>query len=183
MMEGNVVVKSSPTSEELHQWIVATLPRAVAYAATLLNDRSLAEDLVHDCYCRLLRKADVYDLVRDGRKLLFRSISNACVNQRSRERPLVSLDELAEKTEMPIDAAAPCPEQGAMRQELQEAVAHGLGRLPVLQRAALELAIYGHGQDDIAAMLGIAEGHVRVLVHRARQAMTSHLRRFLKESP
>ena len=61
-------------------WVLSTLPRAVAYAAGLLHDRASAEDVVHDCYCRLLRRADVYDLPRDGTRLLFRAITNACID-------------------------------------------------------------------------------------------------------
>src|SRR3954469_13181264 len=56
-------------------WVLATLPRAVAYAASLLRDRALAEDVVHDCYVRLLRKSETYDLPRDGTRILFRAIT------------------------------------------------------------------------------------------------------------
>src|SRR5439155_26473074 len=41
----------------LDAWVLATAPRAVAYAAALLRDAVLAEDVVQDCYCRLLQKA------------------------------------------------------------------------------------------------------------------------------
>src|SRR3954467_14628997 len=71
-------------------WILATLPRAIAFATGLLADPDAAEDVVHDCYCRLLQKADVYDLRNDGAKLLFRSITNACID-RSRRRAAISL--------------------------------------------------------------------------------------------
>ena len=74
-------------------WVRDTLPGAVAYAASLLRDRQAADDVVHDCYCRLLQKADVYDLDRDGTKILYRSISNACINRNTREHPHIPLDD------------------------------------------------------------------------------------------
>jgi DNA-directed RNA polymerase specialized sigma24 family protein len=60
-------------------WTLATLPRALAYATSLLSDRTLAEDVVHDCYIRLLEKADSYNLPRDGTKLLYKAIMHACI--------------------------------------------------------------------------------------------------------
>src|SRR5262245_9280357 len=73
---------------DLDALILATAPRAVAYAASLLRDAVLAEDVVQDCYCRLLQKAGEYDLPRDGAKLLFRAVTNACINHTTRRRPV-----------------------------------------------------------------------------------------------
>ena len=42
----------------LDAWVLATAAEAVAYAASLLRDRAAAEDVVQDCYCRLIEKAD-----------------------------------------------------------------------------------------------------------------------------
>ena len=55
----------------LESWVAATAPRALAYARTLIRDQTEAEDLVHDCYSRLLSKVDQYDLPADGTPLLF----------------------------------------------------------------------------------------------------------------
>src|SRR5262245_34850681 len=77
---------------ELDAWVLATAADAVAYATALLRDRITAEDIVQECYCRLLKKADVYDLPRDGRKLLFEAVTNACINHTTRARLVLSLD-------------------------------------------------------------------------------------------
>src|SRR5262245_30361949 len=58
--------KGRPESDAVDAWVRETLPRAVAYARSLLRDLPAAEDVAHDCYCRLLRRADIYDLPRDG---------------------------------------------------------------------------------------------------------------------
>src|SRR5215471_6362081 len=80
------------SNADLDAWVLSTAPDAVAYAASLLRDRAAAEDVVQDCYCRLLQKANVYDLPRDGRKLLFESVTNACINRATRARHVLSLD-------------------------------------------------------------------------------------------
>ena len=60
-------------SDELDAWVLATAPRAVAYARSLLRNPDDADDIVQDCYCRLIAKATVYDLPRDGFKILLRT--------------------------------------------------------------------------------------------------------------
>ncbi len=165
--------------------MVSAIPRAVAYASGLLHDREQAEDVVHDCCCRLLRKAADYDLPRDGMRLLFKSITNACFTANTRVRPVLSLDALTAgglDSRQLADTRAREPEQVAMCKELEQAVGEGLARLPPMQRVALELASLGHSQQEIAEVLETTPSNVRVLVHRARQAMADYLSPFTKEA-
>jgi RNA polymerase sigma-70 factor (ECF subfamily) len=164
---------------ECDAWVLATAADAVAYAASLLRDRAAAEDVVQDCYCRLLAHRPPYDLPRDGRRLLFAAVTNACINRASRARPALSLDAAGSGGEglygaLP-DRAAEAPERALMRRELEDAVAAALDLLPVPQRAALELKSLGHPLEDVAAALGVTPNYAGVLVHRARQAMARHL--------
>jgi RNA polymerase sigma-70 factor (ECF subfamily) len=173
--------------DDLDAWVLATAPRAVAYATSLLHDRTQAEDVVQDCYCRLLQRAHVYDLPRDGLKLLFRSITNACINVSTRKRPVVSLDALkardSEGAAMEIaDRSAQEPGRILMDRELEEAVAQGLTRLPDQQRAALELKSLGQTQQEIAEILNITATYAGVLIHRARQAMAEYLAPYVGET-
>src|SRR5215203_5002824 len=80
-------------SAALDAWVEATLAGAVAFARSLLRDPAAAEDVVHDCFCRLLRRADVYDLPRDGTRLLFRAITNACIDASRGRGPVESYDQ------------------------------------------------------------------------------------------
>jgi RNA polymerase sigma-70 factor (ECF subfamily) len=175
------------SGKDLDAWVLATAADAVAYAASLLRDRGAAEDVVQDCYCRLLQKAGEYDLVRDGRKLLFAAVTNACFNRNSRTRPAVSLDAAGPDGQglhaVLGDQGALTPEREALRRELEQEVAAALDRLPEPQRAALEMKSLGHSLQDIGATLGISPGHAGVLVYRARQAMAKHLAPYLEEQP
>jgi RNA polymerase sigma-70 factor (ECF subfamily) len=171
----------------LDAWVLATAGDAVAYAASLLRDRTAAEDVVQDCYCRLLQKAGEYDLLRDGRKLLFAAVTNACFNRNSRTRPVVSLDAAGTDGQglhaVLADRGSATPEQAVLRKELEQEVGEALQRLPVPQRAALEMKSLGHSLQDIGAALGISPGHAGVLVYRARQAMAKYLAPYLEEQP
>ena len=71
--------------------MLATLPRVVAFARSLLRDHAAAEDVAHDCYCRILAKADVYDIPRRT-KVPFCAITNACIDRTGRDRRHQSLD-------------------------------------------------------------------------------------------
>jgi RNA polymerase sigma-70 factor, ECF subfamily len=168
---------------ELEAWVLSTYSCARAYAASLFRDRALAADIVHDCYIRLLRKADVYDLIHDGTKLLFKAISNAGVD-RKRRRTVLSLDEQSwderdHRHRMANEEEA-SPLEAAIGKELEDAIAVGLSRLPIAQRSALELKSLGYSLEDIADSLGTSPSNAGVLVHRARKALAEHLQRFTR---
>jgi RNA polymerase sigma-70 factor, ECF subfamily len=167
--------KSQP---QLDRWVEETLPRALGYAMTLVPQRSDAEDLVHDCYMRLLAKADVYDLPNDGAKLLFRSITHACINWQQRRPPVVNLD--AQMDALASANSQTRPDQLAMSREMEVAVGEALSSLPMLQRAAVELRSLGHSLAEVAEILEISHGNARVTLHRARQALSDRLASFLK---
>lgn len=163
----------------LDSWITLALPGAIAYASSLLGDRGRGEDVVQDCVCRLLIGAARYDLPRDGRKLLFRAITNACLNLKTRERKHASLDErgrhpaggnweIEDKTTSP-------PPVIAMAEELRQAIAAGLQTLPLPQRSAIELSSLGYRPDEIAEMIDVQPDYARVILFRARRAMATYL--------
>jgi RNA polymerase sigma-70 factor (ECF subfamily) len=172
--------------DDRNGWVVATLPRAVAYALSLLKDRSLADDVVHDCFCRLIQKADVYNLQLDGPRLLFRAVTHACFNHNSRDRRHLSLngqgpgDLRGFEVE---DHRMIQPMQPLLDRELEQAIADGLAQLPMAQRAALELKSLGHSQQEIAEALETTPSNAGVLIHRARQSMARQLAPYLEGPP
>lgn len=176
---------SDSQRDRLDTWVLAAAPRAVAYAASLLRDRSRAEDVVQESFYRLLRKTDEYDLERDGNKLLFTAISRACINANTRRRQMASLH-AATDDDRDFDPADPntvAPDQRMQTLELQQAVGNALEQLPELFRAALELRSLGHGKTEIAEILGVSPSHAGVLVFRARQQLADALAPFLGGSP
>jgi RNA polymerase sigma factor (sigma-70 family) len=163
--------------DDIDAWVVATLPHAVAYALSLLKDRSLAEDVVHDSFCRLIKKGDVYDLKIDGTKLLFRALTHACFNHNARDRRGTG-----DSTNFEVeDRRMIAPMQPILDRELEHAIADALARLPMPQRAALELKSLGHSQQEIAEALETTSSNAGVLIHRARQNMARQLAPYLEE--
>jgi RNA polymerase sigma-70 factor (ECF subfamily) len=168
------------------EWVLSTLPNALAYATSLVRNRDLAEDLVHDCYCRLLQKASVYDLPRDGLKILLRAITNAAIDLQGRRQALQSLD-VPEDNGVPVvaevaDRRVEEPVVEAMTRELEQALETGLAQLPVVQRAALQMKSLGHSMQEIAETLGVSANHAAVIVHRARQSLAQFLAPYLEDT-
>jgi RNA polymerase sigma-70 factor (ECF subfamily) len=157
---------------DLEAWLRGALPRAVAYARTLLPRPQDAEDIVHDVLCRLLDHPE-YDLPEDGDKLLFRSITNACINA-SRRRHLLRLH-FPDGQESRASAAARDPGHVAAERDLLWKVRDELRRLPLKQRAAVELKATGRTLDEIAAVLDVSATYAGVLVHRGRKKLRRRL--------
>ncbi|WP_437193406.1 RNA polymerase sigma factor [Planctomicrobium sp. SH527] len=179
------MAQSKSADEELAAWVSKSAPQVLGYALTLVRHKDVAEDLVQDCYRRLLAKAKDYNLRDDGTKLLYRAITNACINWTRRQHHEVSLNQLPQATQAkghPLaDPSAAEPIQLAMKQELEAAIEACMERLPVEQRATLELRALGHSLVDIADMLNISHGNARVLLHRARGSLAEWLRPYLEE--
>jgi RNA polymerase sigma factor (sigma-70 family) len=170
----------SDPREAIEAWMLATLPRALSFATSLLRDRSLAEDVVHDCYVRLLQKAATYDLARDGTKILFKAITHACVDRNYRDRTLLSLEVEGCNGRPTVDGRMGDPLDLVVHRELEEAVADELDRLSVAQRGALELKSLGYSLAEIAEALGTSPSNAGVLVFRARKILADQLARFLE---
>jgi RNA polymerase sigma factor (sigma-70 family) len=165
--------------DDVRAWLADCLPRAIVYARSLVRDASEAEDVVQECVYRLLRRADRYDLPQDGTRLLYRAITNECLNRKTRGRSVVSL-ELRDEEQRPLherlaDPRAEQPLEVMLTDELRSRLDQALDELPIAQRAALELRSLGYSLEEIAAALSVTANHAGVLVHRARQAVRARV--------
>ena len=174
------LVVRSAEPDELDAWVLASAPRAVAYATSLLRDRDQAEDVVQDCYCRLLAHSARYDLPNDGLRLLLKAISHACINLRTRRHGGFSLFSREGRPLELADPSVPDPRGLLLDRELAEVIDRGLATLPVRQRAAIELKSQGHSLAEIAEILEVHANHVGVLVHRGRAALRTILAPYLR---
>jgi len=170
----------------LERWLLSVVPRAVAYARSITSRPDDAEDVVHDVICRLLNHRE-YDLAADGEKILFRSITNACINRRSRARAMASLDARNRDTGEPVvepaeESAESDPVAMAIEGELAAAVRRELANLPPLQRAAVELKAMDRSLREIAEILDVTAANAGVLVHRGRKLLAERLAPYLQES-
>jgi RNA polymerase sigma-70 factor (ECF subfamily) len=136
-----------------------------AYVARTLGDFSQVDDVVQESFLRLLRMPGLPDDSVQLRKVVFRIASNLMVDEwrRRRRSPAVSED----APDPPAHDA-----DGALRLDMASVFA----KLTPQQRQMMWLS-YVEGQDhrEIASALGLREGSIRVLLHRARKKLASLL--------
>ncbi len=130
----------------------------LAAARRLVSD-GRAEDVLQQALLSAFTALRSGTEVRHVRGWLYRIVRNAAV----KTRPLA---------ETPLDestAAGPALEEVVEERELAMSAMTEISRLPERQRTALVgSALGGLGRAELAASMGLSEGAVRQLVHRAR---------------
>jgi RNA polymerase sigma-70 factor, ECF subfamily len=168
--------------ELLEAWVRLNTGPGLAYAKSLLRDHHQAEDIVQDCLCRILSRAGEYDLISDGRRILFRSITNACINHSTRFRLVTGLEDEENGSEYQVmDHREQQPVDQLVYRETSQKIAAILDLLPTEQRAALQMKSVGCSQEEIASELGILPNHAGVLIFRARKFVEKHLGGLMEE--
>lgn len=136
-----------------------------AYVARTLGDFGQVDDIVQESLLRLLRMPDAPDDSVQLRRLVFRIASNLMVDEWRRRRRSPTASENASDP-------AVHDTDGALRLDM----ANVFAKLTPQQRQMMWLS-YVEGQDhrEIASALGLREGSIRVLLHRARKKLASLL--------
>lgn len=130
--------------------------------ALITDDRQAAEDLVHEVFVRAVARGEYLGMHPDPEGWLFRTGYNLA---RGRWRLLRRRHAVAQQHPM-------LPER-----EWEELVdlRESLGRLSPAHREAIILHHYlGYTVEDMASLLGCAEGTVKSRLHRGRSAL-AHL--------
>lgn len=136
------------------------------YALSLLLSRDEAEDAVSDLLERLWRDRGRLDACRSVRSYVMTCVRNACYDRLRSRQARVLRDETLTGTSERVSTAA------ADDWEARDLVRLAMAQLPALQREVLHLReIEGFSAREIAAALGLQEGHVRVILSRARNAL------------
>jgi RNA polymerase sigma-70 factor (ECF subfamily) len=134
-----------------------------AYVATLLHDRSAAEDVTAQAFERAFRKSGSYDGRRGGpRAWLFGIARNAALDELRRRRRSAALD--AE----PADPETPAPEDAADRALQRAAVRAALASLGAREREVIALKFHaGLDNAELAQVLGVSVSNAGTQLHRA----------------
>ena len=143
---------------DFEQLYRATRDDVFAYVATLLHDRSAAEDVTALAFERAFRKRKSFDSRRGSeRAWLFGIARNA------------ALDELRRlKRTAPLETAPASPDEELERTLRRAAVRTALAALPARDRELIALKFHaGLDNAELAAVLGVSVSNAGTRLHRA----------------
>jgi RNA polymerase sigma-70 factor, ECF subfamily len=161
------VVESMPLvaadhAEGFSELYERTFPRVYAYVASLLRDRSAAEDVTAQAFERAYRKRRSYRPARGSMDAwLFGIARNAALDElrRRKRRAVLEVD--------PEDTVSPAPEDQAELALRREAVRAALASLEGQERDLIALKFAGGlSNGEIARVLGMSESNVGTRLHR-----------------
>ena len=134
-----------------------------AYVATLLRDRSAAEDVTAAAFERAYRKQRTYKAGRGSeRAWLFGIARNAALDELRRRKRTAAL------TAEPEDVEAATPEDDADAALRRAAVRAALTKLEPRERELVALKFHaGLANAEIAAVLGVSVSNAGTQLHRA----------------
>ena len=157
-----LVVLARNGHERAFEAIVERYRGALLRAARRYLPDARAEDALQQAYLAAWSALQRGDEVRDLRAWLYRIVHNTALNQlRVGGYDYAELEESLRGGEAPQEEME---RRAVVRQTLT-----GLAALPDRQREALlKIAVEGRSQEEVAVALGVSEGAVRQLVHRAR---------------
>lgn len=150
--------------------VVEHLTMALRMALRLAGDADVAEDLVQETLCRVLRQWRSYRGEASFRSWLLQILVNVDRDRRRRRAHLsIADDDEAEAQSASVAEAATAA-------ELQVRVRNEIDRLPERQR---EVALLSWGEGlaagEIAAALEITEANVYATLHAARKRLAKTL--------
>jgi RNA polymerase sigma-70 factor (ECF subfamily) len=139
-------------------------PSLIAAARRVVQTREDAEDLVQEMWIGALGAARRYEGRASVRTWLNAILRRRIADHFRRSRPVLPFEE---------DLCAGQEGDGEVEVATHELVAHlarKMRELNALEQDALSLCAFEDlDRDDACARLGIARGHLRVLLHRARR--------------
>ncbi len=155
---------------EFERFYAATAASLWAYLRRLGGDPALADDVLQESYVKLLGHVDPASEEREKRAYLYRIATNLLRDRwRQDRREFLGLSSLLggwKEWGRETDASA--------KMDLESA----FHRLEPRERAILWLAyVEGYDHREIAGIVGVKEGSVRVLLFRARKKAARELDR------
>jgi RNA polymerase sigma-70 factor (ECF subfamily) len=156
--------------------------RVYALCLRMTGNTAEAEDLTQDVFTHLFRKIGSFRGEAAFTTWLHRlTVNQVLMHFRKRKvRPEQSIEEL----ETPLDIVAGTDNKGDLPLVDRIAVQRAIAELPLGYRTILVLHdIEGYEHNEIASMLGVAEGTSKSQLHKARLKLRGLLRREAAPNP
>jgi RNA polymerase sigma-70 factor, ECF subfamily len=171
---------SHPANREaLSQALVDHGDRLYSLALRITRDRDLAADAVQEAFATALQRASGFRGESSLGTWLHRIVYTKSIDllrARGREAPLVDEDSAPPGSEDDRVGGAPTwsrpPDEILLGAETRQALENALAQITPMQRLVFELReVEGRDTDEVAAILELPPGTVRVHLHRGRMRL------------
>lgn len=145
-------------------------PKIFRLCMGYVNDRDWAKDLVQEAFIQVWKNLHTFRNEAAIGTWIFRIASNICLRQieRSSRMPKEEIPfQIEDKPEAPHDAHI-------------ELLYKCIATLQEAERLIISLVLEDLPQKEIAAITGIAEGNLRVKIHRIKQTLTQRFNEYEK---
>ena len=158
-------------------------PRLLRLAEATVGSRAVAEEVCQETWLAVMRGVERFEGRSSFKTWLFRILLNRARTSASREqRAGRPEDDVVERFDASgAWASPPVPwservDDRLVAEKLANRVHELLPELPDQQRQVVVLRdVEGLAPDDVASMLGVTDGHQRVLLHRGRAKLRALL--------
>jgi RNA polymerase sigma factor (sigma-70 family) len=160
--------------EDLFDNVYGTLyPILFRIAYRITGSRTKAEDLCHEAFIKYLQREEPLPDIDQTKYWLIRVLKNISLNyekRRSREKRAYG------KLQKTSPRYSTDTEEEFFEEQTRSIVQEALNKLPAKMRMVLVLKEYGAlNYKEIAGILGISEGNVKVRAFRARERLAQLL--------
>lgn len=164
-------------------------PSMIRVAATIVNSRATAEELSQETWIAVLKNIGGFEGRSSLAGWIFTILINKARTRARRDGRSVSFDEGGEENtlsaafdghgrwkEMPELWDEITPERIVAGRRLAEHMRDAIDALPPAQRAVIVLRVQqGLEPSEVCEALGLSDGNMRVLLHRARLSLRARL--------
>lgn len=141
------------------------------YLYTLLRDTSAAEDILQETFLKAFLSLDKTH--PNFRAWLYKVGKNECLNYLKRQKKIVPEADLEPFYE------SGCPLDDILKKEQNRMLLETLIKLPILSREVLVMQYFFEmPQREIAEILDLSPGNVRIIVHRAKKELKKEVEKY-----
>ncbi|WP_455381170.1 RNA polymerase sigma factor [Salinispira pacifica] len=149
-------------------------PIIIRIAYRITNDLDIAEEVCQEAFIRYYERKDALPNAEQAKFWLIRVCKNLALNHEKRKgRERRAYERVFREPKRTQDTG----ETKVLKDETSEAVQQALSALPENLRVVLVLKEYANlNYKEIASIVGISEGNVKVRVFRARERLAEFLK-------
>ena len=165
--------------QAFEQLVILYENKILNYCYRMLGNRTDAEDATQEVFVKLFRFLDSFTGQSAFSTWLFKIASNVCLDflrkhkrQRTETVSLHQQNAEGEEFLLNVEDTGPSPYDTMQQREAHRALASALDNMSQEQRQVIVLRdIEGLSYEEIARIIGVAEGTVKSRINRARQQL------------